>query len=492
VILRGAPTALLGAIALAGCGPAALDSPTPASGPPCSEPRFAIGRTSTQCGELVDAEGRVVYLHGVNARVKGVFDVTFDDGRAPLEPIPDFTADDARRARAMGFDALRLPVNWSGLVPVEGKGLSEPYVARVIEVLDVAKAAGLRTLVDLHQDAFSKEIGEDGAPLWAIVPKPTKLLGGPLDDLGDRRKSAQVLAAFDTFFGDSADGARLRTALATALHDLAARLVGRDDVVGIELFNEPISDPEHLDRLHDELQAAVRAADPGRLVFFEPDSLRNTSDHAPLAQRAPWPGSVYAPHVYTYAFSAPPGAREGLTKDALAPSNEAARDEADSWKAPLAITEYGYGPGDPHADDYYAWQVAAQDAVRASAFVWLWKEESQGSWGLFDHDAATGAWTERAHLRKALAKVAPEAIAGWPVRFGYDPAALVFELVFDADANVTAPTRLHVPQAEDFAATFEVTCDGAKVGASRDPETGAVDVPCSGAGRHTITVVGQR
>ena len=39
-----------------------------------------------------DADGRVALLRGINARVEGVFDVTFSDGRTALEPI------DAERA----------------------------------------------------------------------------------------------------------------------------------------------------------------------------------------------------------------------------------------------------------------------------------------------------------------------------------------------------------------------------------------------------------
>src|SRR3569832_968985 len=63
-----------------------------ASGPPCSDARFATGRDSAQCEQLVDTEGRVIFLHGVNARVAGVFDVAFDDGRTALETLPAFTA----------------------------------------------------------------------------------------------------------------------------------------------------------------------------------------------------------------------------------------------------------------------------------------------------------------------------------------------------------------------------------------------------------------
>jgi hypothetical protein len=63
-------------------------------------------------GRLLDRRGREVTLRGVNARVRGIFDVTFDDGRLPLEPIPVFDAGDAARMQALGFDLLRLPISW--------------------------------------------------------------------------------------------------------------------------------------------------------------------------------------------------------------------------------------------------------------------------------------------------------------------------------------------------------------------------------------------
>ena len=36
---------------------------------------------------LRDSHGRALLLRGVNARVSGIFDVTFDDGRAPRKAI---------------------------------------------------------------------------------------------------------------------------------------------------------------------------------------------------------------------------------------------------------------------------------------------------------------------------------------------------------------------------------------------------------------------
>src|SRR5262245_33359069 len=103
--------AFLAFLVLSACSSSPANPPGPdggtggsgPSGPPCSDGRFADGRVSAQCEQMVDVEGRVVFLRGVNARVEGIFDVTFDDGRIPLEPIPPFTIDDAERMRAMGF-----------------------------------------------------------------------------------------------------------------------------------------------------------------------------------------------------------------------------------------------------------------------------------------------------------------------------------------------------------------------------------------------------
>ena len=172
------------AAALAGCG---------GGGAPHTHPLWSDGTA------LRDADGRVVLLRGVNARVDGVFDVTFDDGRQALEPIPALDDGDCTRMRQLGLDLLRLPINWSGIEPTRGI-YDEAYLDRVDAAVQCAARAGLVVLIDLHQDAYSKEIGEDGAPLWAIQPPPTMLLGGPLTDLGDRRLSTQVQAAFATFF----------------------------------------------------------------------------------------------------------------------------------------------------------------------------------------------------------------------------------------------------------------------------------------------------
>jgi endoglycosylceramidase len=441
--------------------------------PPRTTPLWSDGT------HLRDAEGRIVLLRGVNARVEGVFDVTFDDGRTALEPIPPLTADDCRRMRALGLDHLRLPINWSGIEP-DRDVFDEAYLARVDDALACAADAGLWVLVDLHQDAYSKEIGEDGAPLWAIEPAPEMLLEGPLDDLEQRRASAQVNAAFDTFF-DPADPAGLQAEFIDMLAVVGARWAEHPAVLGFEIFNEPTVGQAEIDLFHFAAAARLREAAPDKLVFFEPSAIRNLFDFVPEAD-APFPttGAVYAPHVYTFIFGGNPEPLENLEPDDLEPSVEAARREAAAWETPLYFGEFGLGPDAPNADLWMGVQAELHDLHLAGDAFWVWKEESQARWGVFDHDAETDTWTERDQVVRWISRVHAARIAGAPVANVYDRTTGGLRLEIEPGTTGGLAHEIYIP--ERAADGFAMTCDGAALaGLARDPTTGLVAVSCEGA-----------
>lgn len=461
--------------------------------PACSASASANTPLATRCQHLVDASGRVMVLRGINARVDGVFDVTFDDGRTAVQPIPTFDAADAQRMRQLGFNFVRLPINWSGVEPrmAMPAAYSDEYLSRVRTAVDVARRAGLLVLIDFHQDAFSKEIGEDGAPLWAIKPAPDMLLQGPItaEELTRRRTSAQVLRAFETFFGSSAEGVVLRARFAAMAAEVARRFQGDDGVIGYELFNEPIADDEQCLALYRETGAAIRAVDSRKLLFFQPPATRNIVDRATVPS-APFPlrGGVYAPHIYTLALTGTETARRTFTIETLRASHANAAREAAAWGTPTLVSEWGYDPSGIRVDEYVNAQLDLQDEYGESSALWLWKERSQNAWGLFDYDASSGRWTERAAFRRAIARVYPEAIAGWPKTWSYDRATRCLNVDFEGSATIRAPNIVYVPAAEDFAASFTVTCDGAAVSVRRDESTGRIEVPCNGPGLHQIVV----
>ncbi len=492
--MRGQRVGFLAVLIGLGCSSKSNEvTPPTAKEPPCKVAAGAFAPLSTRCGQFVDLEGRVVVLRGINARIAEVFDEDLGPGKVPLETLPKLDAADFPRMRRIGFDVLRLPVHWSALEPNDASPpvYDAAYLERIAALVAAAKAADVRVLLDLHQDAYSKYIGQDGAPLWAIVPAPTKLLEGPLTDLGTRTLSKQVLAAFDTFFSATApDGPRLRKRFGAAAATLAKRFVGESAIIGIDLFNEPNATDERARAFDEEVGAAIRAVDPARLLFLEPPATRNLLDHASLATSAfPLGGIVYAPHVYTHVFTPDDGWKATFTLEDLRPSNASARDEADSWGAPLFIGEFGFGPSEPRFGDYVGGQLQLQDEYMASSTFWLWKEASEGAWGFYDFDPATSSFgKERATPRKVFARVQPRAIAGWPVRWSFDPKSVHFELATIGDPNVKAPTVLHTPTPEDAPAGYRVTCDGKEIDAAPDAK-GDMTIQCNGAGEHLLVVV---
>ena len=462
----------------------------------CTSPDFAGNPLGVHCNQLVDTQGRTVLLHGLNARINGVFDVAFSDGRQPNEIVPAFTSDDASQIRALGFNALRLPIQWSAIEPTADGGFDDSYLDKVAAVTALCKTAGLLVLLDFHQDAYSKEIGEDGAPLWAIVPAPTALYGGPMGgtlpdgatspDLGTRRNSAQVGAAFATFFDEldaGTPGQALRDRFTTMAAHVATRFANDPAVFGIELYNEPISSDQNLHPFYLEVIGALRAVAKNKLLLWEPSVIRNELDQASLGDGTSLgAGTVYAPHVYTDAFV---GGTD-FTEQSLSTSNTNARAEADSWGAPLVITEWGYGPTGARFADYVHYQQDLQDQVRASAFFWLWKESSQGNWGFFNE--ADGGLVQRADVVQAMARARVESVSGVLESVAFDVTAQRLEVHFTGSAAVTAPNVVSIGSgATTPAAQWKATCDGQAV------TTGGVDplqITCAGAGEHVLVVSG--
>jgi endoglycosylceramidase len=445
-------------------------------------------RLEVAAGRLVDRHGREVTLRGVNARVEGVFDVTFDDGRLPLEAIPTFDAGDAARMEDLGFDLLRLPVDWSALEPVQGRYATD-YLARIAAVVDLCAARDILVLIDFHQDAFSKEIGQDGAPRWVLDlllgPGNYPYLGGPLADLTARRFAPATLDAFRRFDANEED---VQDLFARAVAVVAKRFRRSRAVVGYEIMNEPLATPDaageaQLRALHERVTRAIRRVDRRHLVAFEPNTLRNFLNHAPLPS-SPFPDrrALYAPHVYTDVFDG-----QTFTGDptALAASMRAAANEAAAWGTALLVGEYGIDPGDPLANAWITASLDLQDQLRAHSTFWLWEEISSGHWGLFAGESSEPGG-ERVGRTTALSRPYARVVPGRVIEHAVDPATSALRLRWQASAR--GPAEVYVPTRR-FPNGAAVTCDGAAVAASPDPVSHVVRVRCGGrTGAHVIEV----
>jgi len=439
-------------------------------------------------GRLVDRPGREVTLRGVNARANGIFDVTFDDGRLPLEDIPTFDGGDADRMRDLGFNLLRLPINWSALEPEQGR-YSSAYLKRVAAIVDLCGKRGISVLLDFHQDAFSKESGQDGAPRWVLDlllgPNGYPYLGGPLTDLGARRFASYTIDAFRRFDANEQD---VQSLFAEAAVTLAKRFRRSRAVVGYEIMNEPLALPDatgeaQLRSFHELVTTAIRRVDKQHLVVFEPNSFRNLFNQAPIPA-TPFPDerAVYGPHIYTYVFDG-----QTFTGDttALRASMQAAANEAAAWGTALFVGEYGIDPTHPLANDWITASLDLQDEFRANSTFWLWEEISSGHWGLFDGESSDPAGERPARIL-ALSRPFASAVPGRVLEHTVDRTTSALRLRWRASAR--GPVEIYVPPRR-FPAGATVTCDGTVADATPDATSHVVRVRCGGRkGEHEIRV----
>jgi len=143
--------------------------------------------------------------------------------------------------RQAGFNMVRIPLHWNLFMEEDGTigGAGWPLIDRVI---GWAHSVGLYVVLDLHaapggQTGINHDDGP-GYPLMFYVPR-------------DRALTVELWRA------------------------IAARYAGNPTILGYDLLNEPIAPYHDVDTLNPrlepfyrELTQAVRAVDPGRIVFF--------------------------------------------------------------------------------------------------------------------------------------------------------------------------------------------------------------------------------
>jgi endoglycosylceramidase len=442
---------------------------------------------------IADRFGREIILRGVNARIQGVFDVTFDDGREPLEPIPAFTEADTEAMQKIGFNFLRLPINWSAIEPTPNS-YSQTYLDAIQNVVDLCQQAGIYVLLDMHQDAYSKEIGEDGAPLWAIIPEPVKTHeGGHLGNLFELRTSEQVQAAFISFWNNAIvenSGKALQEHFIDAMCHVMAYFKDSSAVLGMEVFNEPWllhtelgeSDIGKLHSFYVNAFSRLRETAPEKLIFFEPDVSKNypSADGRPqyaaiIPEIIPWntDQTVYAPHLYIYNFIFT-GNPDPNDPEILISINNSLI-EASAFNTPLMIGEFGFNHED---EDYGATMDVVMNLADQYLFhtaQWVWKENSQDAWGFYDFENDVPVMRES--IAKDIARAYPQAISGkiQNIRFDQDTYDLTVHFTY---TDTGEPHILFLPVTYAYANGFDIMCDGQTVNYSQLDSYGRVSVTC--------------
>ncbi|MFT4980051.1 MAG: hypothetical protein ACI8S6_005963, partial [Myxococcota bacterium] len=175
------------------------------------------------------------------------------------------------RLRGWGLNCLRLLTTWEAIAHAGPDCFDEDYLDYFAAISAAAGRAGLRVIVDFHQDVFSRMTGGDGAPGWAVEAAGLDLAAiGPGDAawrMADRHDPADPssypqmswtwnyqmpangilwtlffagdrLAPGHRIDGEGA-GSFLRRHFFAAQQALAERLASQPWVIGFDVLNEP-------------------------------------------------------------------------------------------------------------------------------------------------------------------------------------------------------------------------------------------------------------
>ena len=398
----------------------------------------APGALSNTGRWLTDTSGRVVILHGFNMVYK----------RPPYHPgAAGFGADDADFLRRYGFNTVRLGLIYTAVEPQPGK-VDHDYIRRVRALERVLAKRGIASLIDFHQDLYNEKFTGEGWPDWAVLDDglPAEPLAGfP----GTYITSPGMNRAFDNFYANAAGpgGVGLQQRFARAWARVATSFSGDAGVLGYDLLNEPwpgsgfaaclnssgcgAFDRTSLAPFYRRVIGAIRGADKRHIVFYEPQVLYNFGSDTNLPDLGfKRLGFSFHNYCFTGLVAGTPPTCPELEDSVFDNADTRAARTGDS----LMLSEFGAtddtsildrltGYADRHMVSWQEWHYCGCDDPTTQGpgdIQAVVKDPSKPPRGanLF-HDKL-----------KALARPYPQAIAGTPIRFGFNPANRKFELVY--------------------------------------------------------------
>ncbi len=407
--------------------PAGAAPTNDASGQPPENARHA-GRW------LIDSEGRVLLLHGVDIQAKypGV--------------LERFQASDADYLARLGFSVARIAFTFSQLMPEPGK-IDQSFMRTLRRVVNLLTSRHIFVLLDFHQDEYGPVTKGDGFPPWATFTD-----GEANPDLAfpdGYFHSPAVQAAFHNFWIDKKGpgGIGLQERFIDGVTAVAAAFRHNPMLLGYDLLNEPWEGEENQDQcestagcpnversllapFYAKAAKALRSTDPDHLLFVEPFLSFDYDGTSSLpAYGEPMNGLSFHPYVMGQVQKA---------IDLSATNNDA-----------LLVTEFGATTNVPKIES----SISTLDTDRVPWIFWVYG----------GHATAT-----QRDAMQAVAEPYPLAVAGSPTHYGFDPSSGTFTLVYSntpvrgdhLDSN--AQTIIEVPLST-FPHGYTVTVNGAVV-----------------------------
>jgi endoglycosylceramidase len=401
---------------------------------------------------LTDGDGRVITLHGVNLVYKN----------PPYFPAAGgFGADAAQYLAEHGFNAVRLGFAWSAVEPQPGS-YDDGYIAQIKQTQQLLAQYKIYSLVDSHQDAFDKLVGGpwNGFPDWAAFSDGLPVEPNP-GLLGTYTLSPAQNRTWVNFWHDhpASDGVGVQEHYAAMWSHVAQSFAGEPYVLGYDLVNEPWPGPRYPACLADgcpelsrevladvegKAMKAIRQSDSQHLLFYEPFL---TTDFGPPVQ-LPNPTGDPRAGMSFHDYCVEP--------IDTCPENGFDRTRADDTVG--VVTEFGV-PDNPAT---LARITGRLDDAMAS---WMFWSATQNQLRHHPQQPPTGPNLSN----PGVVRPYPQAVAGTPQEWQYDPGTATFILRYTtARADSGRPfgpeslTEVFLPKT-DYPNGYRIDVQGAEV-----------------------------
>jgi endoglycosylceramidase len=483
---------------------------------------------------LTDALGRRLELHGVNlvAKCGGGARATTAAGTpcvgpaqgpslayvlspAARDPARRFTASDARTLARLGFNTVRLGIIWEGLepgqpgvapndprycgphplgTPFPSLGRADPYdpaevrayLARSDKIVALLAVAGLRVVIDMHQDAWGSVFSfaggttpwnGEGAPPWATCTGEASLT--PPTTWGLAYGDPTVQTAIHHFWANDVR-ADLQGQFARVWQAVARHYRDDPSVIGYEVANEPndflspgfntelecdYGGARHEPRscaasrpaaLRDGLIGAIQAADPNHVVLFEPSgaTIFGAPETIGITEPLRFRQVALAFHMYGSA-----------ARQLRQITNERDRTRTDQPGGPAWIMdEFGASNNAPSIAQTVSLAGAANLSWTYWAALQLDDPTAAGPVeGLLDEQTRRPIPAQA----QAMAVPYPWATAGTPGAQSFSRQTRRFEYSYAVDPEIHAPTEISLP-AYTYPHGYSVRVAGAMIASGRN------------------------
>ena len=451
---------------------------------------------------LYDSKNRMVLMHGTNVVYKHAPFIAYPDPGTPW----NFSASDAARMQKLGFNIVRLGIEWQGLEPGSGgpnqpkicaagtpgdphefnQAIAAQYLAHVAATVKLLARYGIYTLLDMHQDVYNGLFRGEGAPDWAvctdnmpIVPK-----GGRWSN---NYSNSQLQTAVGHFWANDVVG-NLQGQYDLVWKTVASYFKNNRWVVGYDPYNEPFSTETQLaseSTFTGQLECfytggahtgylangatplvcpptspangvvpTIQSVDSHHLIFVEPDIYWVTGGNIP-SQLGPMPFKriVFNFHVYCGDRSPVTGNPTDLLK--CLESEETAASEQDVTRLSMSSSSQPNGPA------IFMSEFGATTSPALAGFDTEWAGLDEVGWAYWAwkyYDDPTGSSAEGLVLPDGsyspvvgeLSRTYPQQVAGNPISIQFNPFTGAFGMTYTPGLSSTGATSIFVAAQQHY------------------------------------------